>query len=461
MELIEGRLSDAQLTYIETQLAVKANSSNYYRSYYIGDNYDILAPVAKDTPPDNRIPTAFAGKLIDTMKGYARASGKVTYTTEGDYIQTLKDIFDDNDEELKHGEVYTDALTTGYGYMILRMDEEAKKIKMYVASPDTCWAVYDDTLEREPIAFLHYVTIHQFDNTIKHVRTIYYADKWEEYTKIANTWELTDSAEHPFDGVPCVEYTACKDRLPLFYRVLALIKEVDKITSSSYADERERYASALLLSLKRIDNIIKDANGETALDRIRNARVMDALGEDGEIKDVNSAVGFLSKPSRGPDIAEQADRFERLIYDLACVVNPNDYKAGTPTAGIAYKLKVMAMEFKAADIDTYFDKGIQRLIELIGNAVKTLIKITPEEVTIKHGRNIPTDIEALAITAGNLKGILSDETIIEMFPADIVPDKQAEIDRLEAMPEPLPPPDMDQEDEMQDTSQGDEEAEQR
>jgi hypothetical protein len=33
-----------------------------------------------------------------------------------------------------------------------------------------------------------------------------------------------------------------------------------------------------------------------------------------------------------------------------------------------------------------------------------------------------------------LKGILSDETIIRLFPADIVPDVQAELERLEQDP---------------------------
>lgn len=443
MQLIEGRLIDDQLTYIETQIAASATKANYYKSYYTGDNYEILAQPAKLTPPDNRVPNAFAGKLIDTMKGYARASGKTTYLTDGDYIKTLKDIFDQNDEELKHGEVYTDALTTGYGYMILRVDEDAKKIKTYVAAPGTCCAVYDDTLEKKMLAFVHYVTIPQYDNVTKYVRTIYYADRWEEYTKTDKDWTLTDGKEHPFGDVPCVEYTACKDKLPMFYRVLSLIKECDKITSSSYADERERYVSAILLALKKIDNVIKDANGNTAADRMRIGRILDDIGSDGDTKDVNAAVGFLAKPSRGPDVAEQADRFERLIYDFSCVVNMNDYKAGTPTAAIAYKLKVMSMEFKAADIDTYFDIGIQRFIMLIGNAVKTLMGIEPEMVTIKHGRNIPTDLDALALTAGNLKGILSDETIVELFPGDIVPDKGAELKRLKEKQEGLPGVDED------------------
>ena len=433
MELIDGRLSDKQLTYIETQMASKASKAKYYKTYYTGDNYDLLSVPAKLTPPDNRIPSAFGGKLVDTMKGYARASGKVSYSTDGGFIEALKDIFDANDEELKHGEVYTDALTTGYGYMILRMAEDGKTIRMYNPEPETCYAVYGDTLERRLIAFVHEVSISQFDNTTKYIKTVYYADSWIEYTKEKTGWVETDSKAHPFGAVPCIEYTACKDKLPLFYRVLPMIKEHDKITSSSYADERERFVSAILLALKRIDNVNKDANGNTAADRMAIARILDDIGAGGEIKDVNQAVGFLSKPSRGPDIAEQADRFERLIYDLACVVNPNDYKAGTPTAAMAYKLKLMAMEFKAADIDTYFDKGVQRCIELIGNTMPGIY----EPVTIKHSRNIPTDIDTLAITAGNLKGVLSDESILNLFPADIVPDKVEELRRLREN-EPLP-----------------------
>lgn len=435
MELTDGRLTEKQLNYIDGQIAVNANQYLKYKSYYTGDNYEIKSAPAKLTPPDNRTPGAFARKIIDSMKGYARSAGKVTYSTKGSYIDTLKKIFDDNDEELLHGEIYTDVLMSGYGYSIFRVDEDAKKIKIYRAVPGTCYAVYDNTLAHKMIAFVRMTTVNDGVEVAHQIRETYYADRFIEEKGTVGNWIITEDKEHPFGDVPAVEYTASMDKLPLFYAVLALINEHDKITSSSYSDERERFANSMLLLGKKIDTARKDANGNTDLENINIRRVIDDIFRDGTITDVNSAVGFLNKPSRGPDVAEQADRFERLIYDLSMVINLNDPRAMTAVSGIAYKLRLLPMEFKAADIDCYFDRGIQRAITLIGNA-KEIHGGVPETVTINHKRNIPSDIESIATVAGNLKGILSDETILSLFPADLVPDVKAELKKIDdQMPE--------------------------
>jgi SPP1 family phage portal protein len=154
---------------------------------------------------------------------------------------------------------------------------------------------------------------------------------------------------------------------------------------------------------------------------------------------VSKAVAFLTKPSRGADVAEAADRFERLIYDLAMVINPNDIEAGTALSGIAYRLKLLPMEFKAADIEAYFSRGLQRRLQLIANA-NEITGMTAEDVAIEFQRNIPNDIESLAKTAGLLKGVLSDESILAMFPTSIVPDIKLELKRLEEKAELALPP---------------------
>jgi hypothetical protein len=64
-----------------------------------------------------------------------------------------------------------------------------------------------------------------------------------------------------------------------------------------------------------------------------------------------------------------------------------------------------------------------------------------EMVTIQFRRNLPFDLATLAEIAGKLKGILSDETILRLFPADVIPSVSVEIERLEGqvqytLPEP-------------------------
>jgi SPP1 family phage portal protein len=428
----EGRLSAADLDRVSTAIRSAAVKYQRYLRYYANENPTLMDASAKKAP-DNRVPSGFAGKIVDTMKGYAFRVGNIKYKGEGKFLESLKDEFDTNDEELLTAETATDTLVNGEGFNILRMDEDGKGVRIYRAAPGTALPVYDDTLARNMIAFVHLVTLNDFDDPETKpltIRTTYYKDAYVEERTEGDDFKDAEviEKEHPFDDVPAVPFPIGMLKVPLFNAVIPTIDEHDKIISSSYANEMERFANSYLLLLKRLSRAIGE-DGKTDAERIAEIRIMDGLGDDGLITDVNAAAAFLTKPSRGADIAEAADRFERLIYDLAQVINPNDNKAGTALSGIAYRLKLLSMEFKAADIEAYFSRGLQRRIRLIATAIGASEE-DADSITIEFQRNIPADLEALATIAGALKGVLSDETILGLFPSHVVPDIQEELKRL-------------------------------
>lgn len=439
-----GRLSLTQLKLVETYLRASAVVYAKYMRYYAGDNPTIIDADEK-AEPDNRVPCGFGGKIVDTLKGYMAKPGYITGKSDGEYYEQLKkDVLDKNDEELLTAELFTDACACGRSYEIFRINEDAKQIRQYRCIPGTGYAVFDDTLDRNMIAFLHMVSYLNDQNTMEYVKTVYYADAFIEYTGAVDTWDNGIEKAHPFGIVPVAEYQPNILRLPVFNIVLALIDEHDKIISSGYANEMERFANAYIRILKEIDTVTKDENGQTPADKIKSIRMFTGLGSDGDVKSVADAVDFMVKPSRGEDLKESADRFERLIYDLAMVINPNDFEAGTAIAAIAFKMKLLPMEFKAADIEAYFSRGLQQRYKILANATE-IHRLTPEPITIQWRRNIPIDIEALATEAGLLNGILTKKTILNLFPADIVPDKDKELEdldgeaekRLPAVAEPM------------------------
>lgn len=414
-----GRLTALQLATVETLINTYATDAYTATRYYQGDNPAIIDAEAK-VAPDNRIPSPFARKLVNTVKGYMFKPGYITYKTETDYADTLKEIFDANDEELLTAELATDVLVTGSGFEILRMGSDGRTIKQYRIDQGTGAAVYSDDLDHEMIAFVHVVTVEgDTPETTTKIRTVYYSDHYEVWYGDGESYSADPSEvkDHPFLDVPAVEYYGSMDKLSLFHCVKAFIDEHDKLLSKNYANENERFADAYLRALKKLPADIAA--------KIQEYRLFDDLGDGNPGESVTGKIDFLTKPDRGSAVAESADRFERLIYDLAMVINPNDFEAGTNMSGIAYRMKLLPMEFLAADIEAYFSKGLQRRIKLIqgisGNA---------DPVTIAWRRNIPADMSAILEQAGMAKGVLSDETILELFPADVVPDKQAELDRL-------------------------------
>lgn len=425
-----GRLSLTQLKLVSTYLLTSASVYAKYMRYYAGDNPTIIDADDK-AEPDNRVPCGFGGKIVDTLKGYMAKPGYITGKSDGEYYEQLKkDVLDKNDEELLTAELFTDACACGKSYEIFRVNEDAKEIRQYRCIPGTGYAVFDDTLDRKMIAFLHMVSYLNEQNTLEYVKTVYYADVFIEYTGGIDNWDNGIEKAHPFGIVPVAEYQPNILRLPVFNIVLALIDEHDKIISSGYANEMERFANAYIRMLKNIDTVTRDENGLTDADKIKQLRVFYGLGDDGTTTNVSQAVDFMVKPSRGEDLKESADRFERLIYDLAMVINPNDFEAGTAIAAIAFKMKLLPMEFKAADIEAYFSRGLQQRYKILANATE-IHRLIPEPITIQWRRNIPIDIEALANEAGLLSGILTKKTILNLFPADIVPDKDKELAELE------------------------------
>lgn len=428
MTLVDGRLTPAQLVKVDALYLGRYSSLETFKRYLEGDNPAIIDAPTKEHP-DNRVPGPFAKKGVTTMQGFGYKAGNITFSAPdagAAFLAKLREVFDANDEELQTSELAVDAMGQGIGYRLFRIDLDSK-VRMYRVQPLDGYMVFDDTLDRERVAFVHYVKL---DNGTE-IKTVYYADAFETFKKTEKgAWEPDGEGpqEHPFNAVPAVEFTVNRDKVPMFKHVIRLIDEHDKVMSSAYANEREQFAQAYLLLMQDIDTTDEDANGLKILERIKQLRAFTGIGRGGDISKVQDAVAFLTKPSRGSDTAEEADRLERLIYEMMMIINPYDETIGA-SSGIALLYKLLPMEWLAASQDAYFDKGLQETITLIGNALSTFGEAELNSISIKHTRSLPPDLTSIAQQAGLLKGILSDETILGLFPSSIVPNVEDEIQR--------------------------------
>lgn len=416
----EGRLLDTDVVLLERRLSIIASNYLRYSRYLEGKNPTLMdAPPKAD--PDNRVPVPFAKRIVSTLKGYAYKPGYITYSSPGTFLEILKPIFDSNDEELLTAELADDAMGFGVGYEILRVDPSLG-IRQYRADAGTGVPAYDNTIEKNLIAFIHLVTHDDYAQT----KTIYYADVYQEwYKENGGSWQYLGETAHPFGQVPVIVYRVNRRYLPVYSAELPLIDEHDKVISSSYADERERFARAYLLLMDELDTS-EDADGRTTLQKISEMRAFTGLGRNDNVSRVSDAVGFLTKPSRGSETEEEANRLERLIKENAQIIDPYD-PTFSGASGIALAYKLLPMEWLCADMDGYFDRGLQRRIELIGNALGVLFNMGSEMVTIHHRRNVPMDLLNLATVSGLLKGTVSDKTILSLFPGDIIGDVNEEL----------------------------------
>ena len=426
----DGHFSIDDIDKIKDIIISRNVTLNKYEKYLLGRNPTIVDK--PETPsPDNRVPVPIGSRIVQIRKGYFAKPGNIRYTSpDSNYIERVKEIFDYNDEELKSSELYEMAAGLGYCFELLSYNMSGD-IKQYVIDPRNGYMVRSEDLDMIPLGFAYYV--YNID-TREETMTVYYKNDILTYKKDnSNQWVVAEQMLHPFGDVPAVEYVCNRYALPIYFNVISLIDELDKTISNSYANELERFAQSYLLMLKRFNNATDPDTGLTYMELLKDRRLFDGLGEGESITDVNQAIGFLTKPSRGQDAAEAADRYERLIYNMSMTADPNGENIGV-SSGIALKLKLLPMEWATSGDEAYFSKGLQERLRLIGNVLFALENASPEMVTINFIRNIPVDVMALAEEAGALQGILSKETILEQFPASIVPNVADELDRLEQTP---------------------------
>jgi SPP1 family phage portal protein len=165
------------------------------------------------------------------------------------------------------------------------------------------------------------------------------------------------------------------------------------------------------------------------IDKLREMNVIDDLGDFDRWpeyleKDLGKITSFYQ---------QLADRLERLFHKSIKVPDFSDENFVGNSSGVALAYKLLGLEFKAAQIDLYFDKGINGRYELISSGINAGARQYPTddyEIIIDNKRNLPVDEAGRVQIAQQLLGILSEETILKMLPNTIVPDVERELERI-------------------------------
>lgn len=133
------------------------------------------------------------------------------------------------------------------------------------------------------------------------------------------------------------------------------------------------------------------------------------------------------------DTAQQ--NHKKTLVDLIAMITgvPNITDLGFTNADNASALdrKFFALEQNITDADKQFKKQFLRRWELIIGKInkKKNTKFDFRDINIKLIRNLPTDKKSDTDRALSLRGLLSDETIIDMLPDDL--DTQAELKKVQ------------------------------
>jgi SPP1 family phage portal protein len=193
---------------------------------------------------------------------------------------------------------------------------------------------------------------------------------------------------------------------------------MDDFGSDSIANEIKRFNDTIMLLSKKIE----DTTGEN----IKDYKIFDNLGG----KEEGNFVEYLNRQMDITSTVEGFQLFERLYYELTGVPNLSDDKFNVKS-GIAILYALVPFENLVSKFEIYFSRGLLHRLELINNIMVTLNK-TPVKATLKWERNLPLDLQHIVDIVAKAKetGLLSDETLLKMFPEKVVTDVAEELEAV-------------------------------
>lgn len=407
---------DEEFTREDLRSFINYHRTNYEEQYkdklreYKGQTKAFDDEIAQNMQDNNHLIVNFPKNLVDTLNGYFIGIPPTIKVDDQDKDKVLQAWIRNNSFVDKLAEVSKQSSIYGKAFM-LAYNNENSELKTAVLSPDQSFMIYDDTINKKPIAFVTYGKNSKNEIT----GTAYYSNRADSFTYIDDI-RITDSKLLVFKGkVPAVEFFDNEERMGVFDPVITLIHAYDKAFSAKL-DDIDYFAHAYLF-LKNFD-----LTEEEQLNIKQNRLIVTKNAS--EEYDVDAK--FLEKPDADGNQENILNRLTTMIYQISMIANISDDVFGSSTSGTALAYKMQSMSNLAVNKERKFTQNLRAMFDVIGVQVPYG---EPMDIAFRFTRNIPNNVVEEAETAKNLIGITSLETALSTL--SVVSDPKAEITRIQ------------------------------
>lgn len=410
---------DEELTYDKITQIIQKFCTNelpklqIYENYYLGKQKIMNKVVADESKPCNRIVTNYCNCIVNNYLGYI-AGVDISYVSSTD-ISAVQEVLNYNDVRNADSELLRKALIYGRAFEINYLDEEARQ-RFKILDTKECIPVYDNTLNQELLFVIRFYEVDNLDITKGYYIEVYTPTEIMRF-KSNQTYtglEAMETIPHYFGQVPITVFALNAEQESIFDKIMSLQDAYNTLLSSEI-DDFEAFCDAYLV----LKNCYMDSEDVAEM---REKRTLILAGE-------NTDAAFLNKNISDTQIENMLANIDAQIHKVANSPNFSDASFGT-SSGIALRYRLLGFENTAAGIVANMTKALQHRIELICAILElTATDTTWRDVEIKFTRNLPVDYADLVNTINQLRGIVSDKTLISLLP--FVKDADAELENLQ------------------------------
>lgn len=386
-----------------------------YKDYYDGIQAILEKSYADPTKPCSKAVINYCRNIVDSYCGYLASPGYISYSSEED-IEEIMDILRYNDYQTEDSNFLLDALVYGVACELMYLDN-AGKVRFKLINPQSCFAVYDDSLTGDMTYFVRMYEANSWDESNAWNVDVYSDWDIKHYSMEGENGKLTLMGEeqHYFSQCPANVF-ALPDEKSIFDCIMGLQDTANEVLNSE-VDEFSAFADAYLV----IEGA--DMDGDT-IQTMKEARAI-SLPE-------GSKAYWLTKNANDTQVENILKRIQESIYRIAaCPDFSSESFVGGVSSGIAIQYRLTGMETRAAKIAAEMKEALQRRIEVItGIASLKMGEEVFRDINIDFKRNIPEDMTNVLTAINALQGIVSDATLLAQVP--FVDDVQAELEAVKA-----------------------------
>ena len=401
------------------EIVVKQSYQMKYQKlerYYVGD-HDILHSERTDkTGGDNRIVNNMARYITDTATGYFLGQPVVYSSENEEYLQTIQDIFDYNDEQDHNTELGKQCSIKGDCFEMVYLDEDGR-IRLGLVFPENLILFYETESEfTSPLAAIRMVRGMDKNGNIL-LRVEFWTWTRVIYLQSFNggVLEVTGWKEHYWNDVPFCEYVNNRERIGDFEGVLSEIDAYNRVQSNTA--NYFQYNGDAILKVTRLGDV--DSKDIAQMKRERAV-----ILEDG------GDVGWILKTVDDTALENYKNRLREDIHLGANVPNMTDEAFGGNLSGVAVSYKLWGLEQICAIKERKFKRALQRRIELITHVLNLLgHNYDYRDLDMQFRRNKPQNILEQSQIIGNLSSMLPKETLLQLLP--FVDNPKEELEKLE------------------------------
>lgn len=373
-----------------------------------------MRKVASDVgKPCNRIVSNYCFNIVQNYQGYITGID-ISYLSQTN-IDAIQDILNYNDVRTEDNELLRNALIFGKSFEINYVDEDAKQ-RFKVLDSRECIPVYSNDLNNDLLYVIRYYVADTINNSQDEYYIEVYGNEFIRKYKSSNafaTLSLLEEKPNVYKQVPITVFSLNTDEESIFDKVMTLQDAYNKLLSSE-VDDFESFCDAYLV----LKGCMADADDLVAM---KQNRVL--------MMDTDAEASYLTKSVSDTQIENMLKNINDTIHKIS---NSPDFTEDTfmSQSGVAIKYKLIGFENVASNIVANMTKALQRRIELICSILSLTDGETKwRDIQIVFTRNLPQNITDTAQAINQLRGIVSDKTLISLLP--FIKDVDAEVKQLQ------------------------------